>query len=400
MPIGTNFPRHQKMALVHASGRKITKREILAIAITIAKEYKGRCDKGMVFHIFECCDSNKDLKINEKYTAAYPLVVIKRQLYSLEKSLGKGAFGQVYAGHNLMTGEKVAVKCQRYQCCPDPMVQKQVCVTKCHGIGLCNPDITSDPAYLSDGNVYFVLPLADTVYFKWAAKMIREHPVNGWKKLIAAYIKIADDLERMHSAPEGQKVHMDLKADNVLIVDDVAYLADFGKTERVGKMLPLIPAMHSQYPHNAPEYFVGYGGAGVPLGIPGVPLGIGEPKRDARVRFDQLALAKPAWAPPAHLVNPAVCGLGFGAQCGFGSHGLPHGVFDGALIGASSMYTVKASFDAWSLGFMINGEISKFPLKIQGPLKALCRSMMNLIPELRPSMSEVKKQLENILKYE
>lgn len=239
------------MAFWHLTDRQLTKKELSAIANVITKHYHSLCTPGTTFSLTNI-ESVSD-KTKEIYTAQQPLIVIKKQIYAIEKTLGEGAFGSVYAAKNLFTNDRVAIKRQKFHCCPDQMVQMQVKVTRCHGIGLCNPDIDTEPVYLSDGNVYFVLPLADSVYYKWVQKTFKNHPVNGWRKVIKALINIVDDLERLH---KDNKVHMDLKGDNILIIDDHAYLSDFGKTEPLGKFLPVIPCYHRDYPHNAPEYFI------------------------------------------------------------------------------------------------------------------------------------------------
>lgn len=239
------------MAFWHPLNKQLTKKELLAIATVIVKNCNSLCSPGTTFSLTNAEDPSG--KTKDIYTAQQSLIVIKKQLYAIEKTLGEGAFGSVHKARNLFTDEKVAIKRQKFQCCPDPMVQMQVKVTCCHGIGLCKPEVNTEPEYLSDGNVYFVLPLADSVYYKWVQKTFMYHPNNGWRKVISALINVVDDLERLH---KDNKVHMDLKGDNILIIDDHAYLSDFGKTEPIGKFLPLIPCWHHEYPHNAPEYFI------------------------------------------------------------------------------------------------------------------------------------------------
>lgn len=320
------------MAFSHQTGKQISKPEIAAIISSIVEKYKGRCHKGTVFHIYNC----KDDKVFDKWTTTFPLLVVKGQLYALERILGSGAYGKVYGGRNVLTRDKVAIKRQAYHSNPDPMVQKQVWVTAGHGIGLYNPDIVPEAEYLPGGDVYFVLPLAQTNFMKWASQMFREHPCNGWKKVLAAYIKIAEDLEKLHN---DHLVHMDLKQDNVLIIDDIAFLSDFGKVERVGKMLPLIKAFQQQYPHNAPEYFV-----------------------------DPLTLVQPQ-------VN--------------------NGAWPLVLV-KIEFYTVKTSFDSWSFGFMLNKSLKYFPQQVQISLRMIIDKTMNITPHMRLKMADVKKELKLI----
>ena len=334
------------MAFQHQQNKQPSKTDICAITKVISKHLNGLCKVGEAFRVTDQTDSTGNTK--DIYTANKEMIVIKDNLFAFEKTLGAGAFGSVFAATNLITGEKVAIKKQKPQCCPDPMIQMQVKVTCCHGIGLCKPEVNTSPEYKSDGFAYFVLPLADSVYYKWVQKTFAHHPINGWKTVIKALINIVDDLDRLH---KDKKVHMDLKGDNVLIIDDKAYLSDFGKTEDVGKLLPKIPCKYEDYPHNAPEYKTGVRPV---LCFPGPQNGFGQP----------------------------------GPQnfAGFGQAAIPQ------------YYCCHEAFDAWSLGEMISRDVAMFPLEIQVELKTMVRGLMNVCPEKRPPMKAVRSYLNKILR--
>ena len=44
-------------------------------------------------------------------------------------------------------------------------------------------------------------------------------------------------------------VHMDLKMDNILVVNDKSYISDFGKVERINKIIPSAQGNYLNY-HN------------------------------------------------------------------------------------------------------------------------------------------------------
>jgi serine/threonine protein kinase len=95
----------------------------------------------------------------------------------------------------------------------------------------------------------------------WVAGKIVEGQYN---LIIKALIKIAQDLQNLHK--QGH-VHMDLKDDNVLVINDEAFVSDFGKVESDGKVIPSanrpfmrydtnIKKFVPNYPQLAPEYFL------------------------------------------------------------------------------------------------------------------------------------------------
>lgn len=252
------------MAIFHPFNKNVNKSQLSEIVRIVERKYHGQCRGGASFNIQRVTDNDDRHDVNKRLdckpaeadivVTSVPLIVLNKELFSLDKSLGGGAYGVVFSGTNLMTDEKVAIKKQQYHRCPDHMVQMQCRVTGCHGIGLVHPSIVKRPVYMDDGTVYFVLPLADTVFYKWVNDKLSSP--DGWKIVVKGYLNLVDQLEQLHSDPRDPRIHMDLKGDNILVVDDTAYLADFGCSKQIGILVDLVPANYQDYRHNAPEYFI------------------------------------------------------------------------------------------------------------------------------------------------
>lgn len=187
--------------------------------------------------------------LSSPFKCLYDLVVIKSNPCVLIRKLGSGAYGVVYEGYDLKRQKKVAVKSQPGYLAD--VITKQAAVTKLNGIGLTDLGANIGPSFLGDGNGYFILPLADACFQNWVVQKV---VANQEILIIKALIKIAQDLKNLHS--QG-KVHMDLKIDNVLIINDEAFLSDFGKVEKDGTIIPSAHEEYYKYPQCAPEYFIG-----------------------------------------------------------------------------------------------------------------------------------------------
>lgn len=186
--------------------------------------------------------------LSSPFKCLYDTVIIKNNPCVLIKLLGSGAYGKVYEAYDLKRLKKVAIKSQPL--CFAEVINKQAAITKLNGIGLLDIGANIGPSFLADKHGYFILPLADTTFHNWVVQKV----IAGQEILIVkALIKIAQDLLILHS--QG-KVHMDLKTDNVLVVNDEAFLSDFGKVERDGKVLTSAKEDYHKYPQCAPEYFI------------------------------------------------------------------------------------------------------------------------------------------------
>lgn len=180
----------------------------------------------------------------------YDVIMIKDEIYALSKTLGKGGFASVYDGHLILPdgslGKNVAVKIQPLAIQPKHKLEQQIKLTRENGIGAVGPVI--GPEYITvNGKTWgvFVLPKADCAfdeYIKTAS------PRNVLRRLL----EIVYQLEIMH---ESGFVHLDLKMDNVLILDGSAYISDFGISHPIGKEIGLIDADPAKYPQCPPERF-------------------------------------------------------------------------------------------------------------------------------------------------
>lgn len=210
--------------------------DIQLLAEKVNTLYGGILKKGMV------------IMLSSPFKCLYDLIIIKNHPCVLIKPLGSGAYGKVYQGYDLKINKKVAIKSQPIHLAD--VINKQAEITKNNGIGLLDVSVNIGPSFLSDKNGYFILPLADMCFRNWVTQKI---VAGQWSLIIKALIKIAQDLQKLHS--QGQ-VHMDLKDDNVLVVNDEAFISDFGKTEKDGKVIPSAQQNYFDYPQCAPEYFI------------------------------------------------------------------------------------------------------------------------------------------------
>lgn len=192
-------------------------------------------------------------------SCGYTVIIIQTKPYILIQKLGQGVYGSVFKGYSLYDKSYVAIKKQSMS--NSQSIVKQCKLTKANGIGLADLKSNSPPAFLMDRFGYFALPLADTSFDKWCESKARLAKSTGggigsppYKEIISALIKICDDLIRLHN---NGYVHMDLKSDNVLMVDNVAYVSDFGQSEYRGKLIPSAMEDYKQYPQCGPEYFIG-----------------------------------------------------------------------------------------------------------------------------------------------
>lgn len=215
----------------------VSPKEVDALTTTINSKFGGILPAKVVLKI-------NNAKINSKYI----MVAIKDHLCALVSKLGQGAFGKVYRGYDFKIKKLVAIKSQPLE--HSAIILKQARITRDNGIGRADPLVNLGPSFLSDRRGYFVLPLADICFEHW----VIQKAVSGENKLILkALSKVCKDLISLHN--QG-RVHMDLKLDNILVLDNIAYLGDFGKVESENTLIKTAIANHKNYPHCAPEYFI------------------------------------------------------------------------------------------------------------------------------------------------
>lgn len=182
----------------------------------------------------------------------YDIMMIEAEMYALISELGSGTFGTVYlARHVLLSGElgkKVAIKTQGITVLPKEKFQEQVRITRKYGIGTAGQVI--GPAFIHrpdpTGSVMMgvaVLPLAD---YDFGTYLRSASPGNILRRLVEVCLQ----LQILH---KSGKVHMDLKPDNILIVDGSAYLADFGVTMQAKSETGLLRVCPQKCPQVPPE---------------------------------------------------------------------------------------------------------------------------------------------------
>lgn len=193
----------------------------------------------------------ESIYVNEKsLVALYDHIVISGHLCVILDKLGQGAFGKVYKGFDYHSSKFIAIKSQPSVYAK--LIARQSFATKKNGIGLLDPKSNVGPTFLRDGNGYFVIPLADMNFNDW---VINKSSSNENKLIIDGLINICKDLIRLHT--QGM-VHMDLKMDNILVVNDKSYISDFGKVERINKIIPSAQGNYLNYPQCDPNYFSEY----------------------------------------------------------------------------------------------------------------------------------------------
>jgi serine/threonine-protein kinase len=153
--------------------------------------------------------------------------------YKVDRKLGSGSFGDVYAGEHPLIGKRVAIKVLRRQLSADPKMVARF-IAEARAVNLIRHrniiDIFSF-GQLDDGRHYFVMDLLDGL----TLGALLEHAGRlDLAKALPIARGIADALDAAHRA---DVVHRDLKPDNVfLVTEDGAYspkLLDFGVAKLV-----------------------------------------------------------------------------------------------------------------------------------------------------------------------
>lgn len=150
--------------------------------------------------------------------------VFKRKGYSIEKKLNEGAFGQVYKGQNMKTGEFVAVKVMDLEKVGDKFKTKFLPREIAALIGVRHENVINIYDIIKANNrIYIFMEFAnggDLTGYLQKNGPIPESLTCYWFAQVCQALKYIH--EELHIA------HRDIKIDNVLLHNNIAKLTDFG----------------------------------------------------------------------------------------------------------------------------------------------------------------------------
>ena len=149
--------------------------------------------------------------------------------YKTEKILGKGSFGYVYKGKNIINNELVAIKTEEYKIKGDVLESEAYFLVYLKNFGI--PEVKSFGVYKK----YKIL--VQTLLDKDLETLFSKYSHINAKDICMIFIQLLDRLEFVHSK---YVIHRDLKPENIMFdleTKKIIYLIDFGmaKKYRSGK---------------------------------------------------------------------------------------------------------------------------------------------------------------------
>jgi len=179
----------------------------------------------------------------------YSFIRIDGHVYAMGETLGTGGFGSVRLGYDLDSETSVAIKVQEIKPSAMSRVETQAMITRDYGIGEAGH--VRGPIHIKSGKKlesFMAIPLA-TSSLNALIRKNRNLSAYACRRIMYS---VCQQVRRLH---QGGHTHFDLKPDNVLILDDDAYVSDFGITVRMGTTLGRLKGCHAQHVHCAPELF-------------------------------------------------------------------------------------------------------------------------------------------------
>ncbi len=207
-----------------------------------------------------------------------PLIGQRLGSFGLERVLGRGAMGTVYAGVHALIGSRVAIKVMHAAAAKDPSLAARFCAEGKAVNQVRHENVVSifDFALAPDGRPYMVMELLEGQPLSG----LLTQPVEA-QILVPLLVQACNGL---HAAHQMGVVHRDLKPDNLFLV------------RRAGRQVPLVKVLDFgvaklRSPTLAPDETA----AGMMLGTPSymAPEQWGSPEVDARC--DVYALGVTAW---------------------------------------------------------------------------------------------------------
>jgi tRNA A-37 threonylcarbamoyl transferase component Bud32 len=151
--------------------------------------------------------------------------------YVVERVIGGGAMGEVYAGKHPVIGKRVAIKVLRHELATSSEAAERF-IREARAVNQIDHENVIDVfafGRLDDGRLYLVMDLVE-------GKSLRAHLVNGplpLDRALAILDTIADALDAAH---DKGVVHRDLKPDNIVIAETgKLFVLDFGIAKLISK---------------------------------------------------------------------------------------------------------------------------------------------------------------------